>query len=483
MAPGGAAKASSISRGRTVEGVSRSLSGLGVSLGVAAFEVAVLSIATFLAAATYLTAGYQDLDRVLFYVVPSLFIGLMYVLCAGVSKSYRVQGLASIRASAPSAVLAFQVSFSIVIAVLFMSRATDLYSRGALIAQYGTGLAVVLLARIVVAAILGAMLRAGRITAQRVLVIGSVQTLRDVEATLGLSTGVQLVSVVLADDALDEAANLDLVARDMVGYCRASLPNHVILALPARATPALGNLLERLSPLPTAVHVVPDRTEFTGRMPVLAEIGSMQTLRLSRPPLTLGDQLLKRLLDIVVASTALVLLAPLMLLIAVCIRMESSGPALFRQRRFGFNQKEFRIYKFRSMRVQEDGAVVTQAKRFDSRITRVGALLRRTNLDELPQLLNVLRGEMSLVGPRPHALVHDLEFETQVAQYARRHNVKPGITGWAQVNGLRGETDTLDKLKMRVEHDIFYIDNWSLALDLRILLLTVCSPKAFRNAY
>jgi exopolysaccharide biosynthesis polyprenyl glycosylphosphotransferase len=176
------------------------------------------------------------------------------------------------------------------------------------------------------------------------------------------------------------------------------------------------------------------------------------------------------------------MLAPVFIGVAVAIKLDSPGPVLFRQRRYGFNQEPFRILKFRSMRALEDDARLRQAQRGDPRITRVGRWLRRSNIDELPQLLNVLKGDMSLVGPRPHALAHDQAFERDIARYARRHNVRPGITGWAQVNGWRGETDTPEKVRGRIEHDLYYIDHWSLLLDLTILLRTVFSAKAYRNA-
>ncbi|MGL5734957.1 MAG: exopolysaccharide biosynthesis polyprenyl glycosylphosphotransferase, partial [Beijerinckiaceae bacterium] len=176
------------------------------------------------------------------------------------------------------------------------------------------------------------------------------------------------------------------------------------------------------------------------------------------------------------------LLIPVALIVAIAIKLDSAGPVFFLQRRYGFNQKPFRIIKFRTMSAMDDGEHVSQARKNDSRITRVGAILRRFNIDELPQLLNVLRGDMSLVGPRPHALAHDHHFMRRIALYARRHNVKPGITGWAQVNGFRGETETDDKMIGRIEHDLYYIDNWSVFLDLTILMLTVFSPKAYRNA-
>jgi exopolysaccharide biosynthesis polyprenyl glycosylphosphotransferase len=191
----------------------------------------------------------------------------------------------------------------------------------------------------------------------------------------------------------------------------------------------------------------------------------------------------KRLADIVLSATCLILLMPLLLMTALAIKLDSSGPVIFRQRRCGFNGRHFNIFKFRTMSVLENGEQVVQAKRNDSRVTRVGALLRRTSIDELPQLLNVLKGDMSIIGPRPHALAHDNEFMELVAKYAYRHHVKPGITGWAQVNGQRGETRTVSDIENRVELDLFYIDNWSLVLDAKILCLTLVEVLRGDNAY
>jgi exopolysaccharide biosynthesis polyprenyl glycosylphosphotransferase len=216
--------------------------------------------------------------------------------------------------------------------------------------------------------------------------------------------------------------------------------------------------------------------------PRIVRVGTLASLRLTRPALSFAEIMAKRVFDVLAASAILVASLPLLLVVALAVRLETRGPVLFLQRRYGFNQQPFRIVKFRTMTTTDDGEVVTQARRNDPRITRVGAVLRRYNLDELPQLLNVIAGQMSLVGPRPHALAHDREYQLKIALYARRHNVRPGITGWAQVNGLRGETDTDDKMERRVAFDHWYIDNWSFWLDLGILLRTVFSPKAFRNA-
>jgi exopolysaccharide biosynthesis polyprenyl glycosylphosphotransferase len=209
----------------------------------------------------------------------------------------------------------------------------------------------------------------------------------------------------------------------------------------------------------------------------------MASLQLTRLPLSRMEMLEKRAFDLLFASIALLLLTPVLAIVALLIKLDSPGPVFFLQHRFGFNQKPFRIIKFRTMRTLDDGPVINQAKKDDPRITRVGAWLRRWNIDELPQLFNVIKGDMSLVGPRPHALSHDREFEQRISVYARRHNVKPGITGWAQIHGLRGETDTDDKMRSRVDHDLHYIDNWSLGLDLQIMIRTVLSPRSYHNAY
>jgi polysaccharide biosynthesis protein PslA len=208
----------------------------------------------------------------------------------------------------------------------------------------------------------------------------------------------------------------------------------------------------------------------------------LTALSLTAPPLGPLQALIKRTFDMVIAAVALVLLSPLMVIIALLIKFDSRGPVFFLQRRRGYNLNEFRIWKFRTMTTLEDGDVVVQAQANDSRVTRVGHYLRRLNFDELPQLINVLRGEMSLVGPRPHAVAHDKQFEQTILSYPRRLNMRPGITGWAQVNGFRGRTETDDAMRERVEYDLYYIDNWTVLFDVYILFMTVFSPKAFRNA-
>jgi undecaprenyl-phosphate galactose phosphotransferase/putative colanic acid biosynthesis UDP-glucose lipid carrier transferase len=192
---------------------------------------------------------------------------------------------------------------------------------------------------------------------------------------------------------------------------------------------------------------------------------------------------MKRAFDLAIAGAMLVLLAPLLTLVSIAIKLNSSGPVIFRQHRKGFNGRKFTIYKFRTMTVAENGPVIRQAQRNDERVTSLGYFLRSTSLDELPQLINVLRGEMSLVGPRPHAIAHDDEYSKLIANYAFRNHVKPGITGWAQVSGFRGETARLEQMERRVDLDLWYINNWSIWLDLRILFRTCVVVPRSMNAY
>ncbi|WP_445011785.1 undecaprenyl-phosphate glucose phosphotransferase [Vreelandella stevensii] len=216
----------------------------------------------------------------------------------------------------------------------------------------------------------------------------------------------------------------------------------------------------------------------------MSEVAGHYAIDLSVSPMNGMSRFVKRSEDIVIGSIISLMILPLCVGIALAIKLTSPGPVLFKQYREGSNGRRFKVYKFRSMHVHEErGGRVTQAKKHDSRITPIGAFLRRTSLDELPQFYNVLQGRMSIVGPRPHALAHNEYYKELVESYMRRHKVKPGITGWAQVNGLRGETDTLHKMQRRVEYDLWYIDNWSVWLDLKIIFMTVFKGFKHVNAY
>jgi undecaprenyl-phosphate galactose phosphotransferase/putative colanic acid biosynthesis UDP-glucose lipid carrier transferase len=245
----------------------------------------------------------------------------------------------------------------------------------------------------------------------------------------------------------------------------------------------LKQLRGALRPLPIGVRLLPDR-QIRALTTNLSE-GPTQLMQveLQRPPLTDNELLVKRWMDLTFASLALVVLALPLLVVAALIRWDSPGPAIFRQQRIGFNRRAFTIYKFRTMRMHEDGPTVRQARKDDDRVTHIGRFLRATSIDELPQLLNVLRGDMSLVGPRPHAVAHDDEFEAELAEYAYRRRVKPGITGWAQCQGKRGPTPTVEDVRQRMELDLWYITNWSAMLDIYILAKTVLVLFGQKNAF
>ena len=264
---------------------------------------------------------------------------------------------------------------------------------------------------------------------------------------------------------------------ELINHIRAGYIDQVIIALPSIAEDRVRHIVGRLSMLPVLIRLAPDLSSFAFAGRSIVILGDLPLMTLFERPISGMDQVLKRAEDLVVGACALLLLLPVMAIVAIAIKLDSPGPVFFRQKREGFNHKNFVIWKFRTMRtdaLQFDA--IDQATRFDPRVTRVGRILRATSLDELPQILNVLRGEMSLVGPRPHAPSTKVGlrfFSEAMENYAARHRVKPGMTGWAQVNGWRGETDTDFKLEKRVKHDLFYIEHWSLRFDFYILLRTL----------
>jgi putative colanic acid biosynthesis UDP-glucose lipid carrier transferase len=247
----------------------------------------------------------------------------------------------------------------------------------------------------------------------------------------------------------------------------------IYIALPMASQPRILKLLDELRDTTASVYFAPDIFLFDLIQARMDTIGGIPVVAVCETPFYGVNGLVKRASDIVLASLILILISPLMLAIAAGVKLSSPGPVLFRQRRYGLDGREIIVYKFRSMTVTEDGPVIRQATRNDARVTPFGAFIRRTSLDELPQFINVLQGRMSIVGPRPHAVAHNEMYRKLVKSYMIRHKVKPGITGWAQVNGLRGETDTVEKMKARIEYDLDYLRHWSLKFDLSIIWKTI----------
>jgi putative colanic acid biosynthesis UDP-glucose lipid carrier transferase len=285
--------------------------------------------------------------------------------------------------------------------------------------------------------------------------------------------------------ALGEDGTAFILGRlnDLPDYVRQNAVDIIYMALPMSSQPRILGLLDELKDTTTSIYFVPDLFVFDLIQARIDDVAGIPVVAVCETPFYGMNGFVKRVSDMVFSLLILLLISPLMLILAIGVKHSSPGPILFKQRRYGLDGKEIVVYKFRSMTVCEDGAHVTQATRNDIRVTPFGAFIRKTSLDELPQFINVLQGRMSIVGPRPHAVSHNETYRKLVKGYMIRHKVKPGITGWAQVNGFRGETDTLDKMKMRIDYDLEYLRQWNLWLDIKIITRTVLLVLMDRHAY
>ena len=271
--------------------------------------------------------------------------------------------------------------------------------------------------------------------------------------------------------------------KDIADHVQANGIHEVYITLPLGSQPRFVALMEAIQGTTASLYFVPDVFGISIIQGRLQDMNGVPVVGICETPFTGINELSKRVFDIAVASIILVLIAPILLAVAVGVKLSSPGPVIFKQRRNGLDGEEIIVYKFRSMRAMDNGEVVKQATKGDPRITRFGAFLRKTSLDELPQFINVLQGRMSIVGPRPHAVAHNESYRKLIKAYMVRHKVRPGITGWAQVNGCRGETETLDKMQARVEYDLEYLRNWSVGLDVSIIFRTIRLVLFDRNAY
>jgi undecaprenyl-phosphate galactose phosphotransferase/putative colanic acid biosynthesis UDP-glucose lipid carrier transferase len=313
---------------------------------------------------------------------------------------------------------------------------------------------------------------AGAVTGRSAIVIGDdkeVAKLTTDELMFGLGLSERRRFVFPADSSQETTTD---TLKSALQFARQHKVEEIVLALPWNDRSRLDEVRARLRALPIPVKLLPDSSVSPLLNSPRVEFGTSVAIEVQRAPLSRVELTQKRALDIAVSALALTVLLPLFATIALLIKLDSKGPVIFRQRRNGFGGREFTIFKFRSMTVMEDGAQITQAQKNDKRVTRIGRVLRATSLDELPQVVNVLLGHMSIVGPRPHAIAHDDAYSKLISGYAFRHHVKPGITGWAQVAGLRGETAKLELMERRIEMDLWYINNWSIWLDITIILKT-----------
>lgn len=391
------------------------------------------------------------------------------------------------------AVTALVMVFFVMLAVAYATKTSESISRLWVGIWFVCALGLVFVTRLAVAHLYRTHRAAGMLV-RRLAICSSVRNIGRLEQFLERwrehgPPSHELVGIFLDDiQALEDGPGSwrHLVRGSIDDLLRASergLVDSILVIIPSRGCDNMEPIIQKLRAVSMDVDLLAGNVDPVWANRPVGKIAGLPVMRIMRRPLNETQVLLKRALDLVVASGALLVFGPLMLVIALAIKLDSPGPVIFRQYRHGFNNRPFEAFKFRTM---SDGACkeekFVQARRNDPRVTRAGAILRKTSLDELPQLFNVLRGEMSIVGPRPHPCEKNDQFAKLIDSYLGRHRIKPGITGWAQVNGFRGETDTLEKMSKRVEYDLHYADNWSVALDLKIMVLTL-GCLIHKNAY
>jgi len=383
------------------------------------------------------------------------------------------------------------ITFLLLLALAFSLKISDEFSRIWMYTFFLTSFVFLVVFRLVGFGVISLLAKRG-IISRNIVILGSGKQAGHLikQLTNGYISPINRIVGVFDDRQTRIHGNLKNFSimgniQDLKKFCRKNNVDDIIVALPWNADERQVNIVHQLRELPAHIHLVSDLVGFRfPNKPSPNHFGAIPMIEVIDSALSGWGGLIKWLEDKILGSLLLVMFIPVFLSIALAIRLESKGPVLFKQKRFGYNNQEFEIYKFRSMyHEQLPNDVTLQATRDDPRITRVGNFIRKTSLDELPQLLNVFLGTMSLVGPRPHAVDHNEEYSELIDGYFARHRVKPGITGWAQVNGHRGETDTLEKMEARVEHDTYYCENWSLFFDLQILTMTAFVGFMNKNAY
>jgi exopolysaccharide biosynthesis polyprenyl glycosylphosphotransferase len=380
--------------------------------------------------------------------------------------------------------LAWTGAFAVALLAAFLAGRTGELSRVSLTSAYVVGLPLLAGVRGITHTAVITRVRAGRLQYRKFGIIGNSDDVARFLANGSLwRWGYQLAGRLHLEAMRDDLGQLQdhLIVENAKEWIAAGA-GYIVVVGEFADVDGLEHLANQLKRFAVNVACAPATDNTSFKFLDVVPMGANNALRFLRKPMGDGAVLMKRAFDTCGAVLGLVLLAPLLAVVALMIVIESDGPVFYRQERRGFNGETFFIWKFRSMRVTESGRQMTQARPGDSRITGVGRFIRAKSIDELPQLINVLRGEMSLVGPRPHALMHDDALGDELASYAHRQRIKPGITGWAQVNGFRGATSTFEQIEGRTRHDLYYIDNWSIFLDCWILLLTVFSRKTRMNA-
>jgi Undecaprenyl-phosphate glucose phosphotransferase len=451
------------------------------------YEFLVVAGSAYLASFMYQEIVLQEWPAADTYVTSSFFVAALGLLMAIVFGQYSNLQAQPRHKFLWSGFGTVALAFSFLLSTLFLFKVAEPYSRATFVFQFITVSIAVFGVRAFAHSRLQSAIAAGLVDARRVVLIGDSAACAQFSNRLS-ATGIRAIGSYASPGCRDRDDNGDpgyegSELRRLIDGCRRLRPDDIVILANQESVTRMAGLVGALSEVPAGLHIVLIEAADLLAAARIVEFGDTVTMQVSQPPLSTFDRAAKRSFDIIVSVAALIVFSPLLLLVSLAIKLDSRGPVLFRQTRHGYNNETIKVFKFRSMTKLEDGEKFVQATKNDWRITRVGRILRRSNIDELPQLINVLRGEMSIVGPRPHATAHNEMFERQISVFSRRHVVKPGITGWAQVNGFRGETDTLGKMQRRVEYDLYYIDNWSFLFDLRIIIMTLVSKAAYTNAY
>lgn len=435
-------------------------------------DIALIQIC--LAFSCLLYVGHYDLK----YFMLALVANISYTFFAELFALYRSWRAASLKEMLFYAFISWALTLFPVFMFLFFTKESDYFSR-VVLGLWIISTAFTLCAwRVIFRQVLFSLRKKG-LNTRSVGIIGlterGLSLVKEIEHHP--ETGYKLTAI------FDERT-LDRIDSDYVHYYKGGVDEGVkmaeqgdidilFIALPMSSNARIDEILKVLGDTTVDVHIIPDMFTYNLLQSRMGTVGEMQTISVYDSPMKGGSSLLKRAEDIVLASLILCIIAIPMLIIATAIKLTTQGPAIFKQDRYGMDGKKIKIWKFRTMTTQDNGDVVKQATKNDTRITSLGAFLRRTSMDELPQFLNVLQGNMSVVGPRPHAVSHNEQYRKKIDYYMLRHKMKPGITGWAQVSGWRGETDTDEKMKMRIKYDLHYIRNWSLWFDFKIVLFTI----------
>jgi len=456
---------------------------------VAFIEFSVIFVATYIASVVYHISAYGKFSQANLYLAFSFVLGAFYVLACLIDNQYDPLGEKWRKDGISRAMVAIISAFSIFLSLAFVFEWGHYLSRGTLLMQLVFVTVAIIFVRVILVQRFERAAQSGQLQSLGIVVISFAMTdhLANYISKL-CSTSDRIVrsydiNVSRFDSEKSRNRAMAEKIKQIRNECRNSDIDLVVVIYEAMNRTDVVKVVEAFYELPLRIRLLPiGMTPFMQRSRVV-ETGQFPTLEISTQPFSLFDHFLKRTFDLAVTIPALVLFSPLLLLVAIAIKLDSFGSVLFRQIRHGLNNEPIEVLKFRTMKMKKSQEKFQQTMKDDPRVTRIGRLLRRTNIDELPQLVNVLRGEMSIVGPRPHATVHNDMYANQIKMMYRRHNVKPGITGWAQVNGLRGATDTCDKMRRRIEYDLYYVDHWSIFFDIKILLMTILSKKAYMNAF